>query len=162
MLITFLLLPLLIAFICGVAIGRAGRDRLRLELAQLIGKHETLRIAYQDMRRIAYEAIQAAKEKHFPKADPPITRAERDDLRRELGQLFRMHGITLQETPQDDMERQRKAAADARPNYRAPEVEHCSKCAVAVRASSWPQPCPACGTLIDPILDANEIKEADG
>lgn len=126
MLIAFLIVASIVAaffLVCGIAIGRAGRDHLRLELAHLKGKHETLSSAYGDMERIARESLKAAQARHFPQEQFPI----KDSV--------------------ESMERKVKSVLDSRPDYIAPEAKNCPICFVSVRAEAWPQPCPACGTL---------------
>lgn len=68
MLITLFIFAFILftVFVCGIAIGRKGRELLRLELSNLRGKHETLAESYQDMKRIAGEALETARKKHFP------------------------------------------------------------------------------------------------
>lgn len=117
--LSVLALILMAVFICGVSLGRTGRDQLRLELANLKGKHETLTGAYQDMRRIAGEAWTLAHERHFP--EKAITPKQHEQLEKQF-----------------DFE-------SVRPNYVAPEVKFCPGCSVSVRADTWPQECPACG-----------------
>lgn len=120
----------------GIAIGNTGREQLRIELANLRGKHETLSEAYNHLRELAGQAFDLAKARHFPQ--PTAS----DDLLIEY-----------------ESRRSPDEVARSMANYVPPTVKNCPKCSVSVRAQDWPQYCPACGEAIgdDEILNATEI-----
>jgi hypothetical protein len=136
------------AFICGVAIGRTGRDslraeihRLREEVANVTGARDTLQITYDHMREIAKNALVVAREKHFPQTG-----------------CVKCHAIADTYVPVDganhcwgcfaaflDTRHGPESVAHSMPDYVPPEVKNCPACNVSVRSDSWPQECPACG-----------------
>ena len=123
MLIAALIVVSIVAFIflvIGIAIGRSGREQLRIEIASLRERLAGAESRYTESRRITGELLEVVKGN--------------------LG-LTQKAGIVYH-YGQESVER-------ARADYVAPTVEHCSECSVAVRAESWPQPCPNCGTMIN-------------
>lgn len=120
---------LLAVFVCGVAIGRVGRDHLRVQLATLRGEHKTLVEAYADMRRIAGELLKAAHEKHFPKDDLILTW----DSRKRLDEAPEQYIVRVYD--------------EGQANYVPPVEKHCPECSVSVRSETWPQECPACHSV---------------
>jgi hypothetical protein len=114
-------LVLLAVFVFGVLVGHAGRERLRLELANLRGKHDTLAEAYQHMREIAAQALAVARARHFPAQ--MINPEQHEQLERQ----FNFQSVVADPDP-----------------FR---VENCPKCAWSCRASEWPVTCKVCGTV---------------
>jgi len=125
--IFLLSIPLLVGpiiFLCLVAYGYAVKASVAERRANRAeGALDESRGYAEKMRDLAAQAIQAAKEKHFPV-----------ESRGDYGNT----NLTLPQV-----------------RYIAPEVAFCPRCNVSVRhdPGQYPVPCPACSTLIDPVLD---------
>jgi hypothetical protein len=131
--------------VCGVAVGRAGRDslrgeiqQLRVDLANVTGARDTLATAYDGMRHIASESLKIAHSEAFPRKT--ITPQQHTQLE----QQFDFTKI--------------------QPDYIPPFVANCPRCSVSVREDNWPQECPSCGTCFDEFgklagLDADVVIE---
>jgi rubrerythrin len=114
---------------------RGDYSKLREDHSAVSAAHATLQQGYQDMRRIAVDAIQLAHKRHFS----PEQEVNRDAT------------IT-------DLENSLRTVMRSQSNYIPPSTANCPRCAVSVRADSWPQQCPSCRTLFnsDGTLDALE------
>lgn len=114
-----ILLPIAVflAFVLGIVLGQSGREKLRRELAYALGQLKESNDKADKMSEIAGKALEFANEKHFPSRSK--------------------HGSINVHLPQD--------------NYHATpdpfRVENCPACLVSVRASEWPQECPACHSI---------------
>jgi hypothetical protein len=111
---------------------------LKERLAGVTAERNVLNSQYEDMRGIASDAIQLAAKRHdtvvdLPRRDPDETY----DLEIRKGDKVK---VSYSVGPN---------------NYISPIVAFCSNCNVSVRheLSDYPVPCPACKTLIDPVLD---------
>lgn len=110
---------ILAVFLFGICIGYQGRERLRLEVADLKGRYETLLVTYQQMRELAGRALGLAHEKHFPSK-------------------------VISPEQLKNIEEQFKFNIPAH-SYFPPHAKNCPECSVSVRSDDWPQECPACG-----------------
>ena len=100
-------------------------QRLRELLAYVSGQRDSAQQGYEGMKEVAEQAVEAAKEKHFPHLDIEFT-----ELTREQADKLEAHFN----------ERRSAYLADPDPF----SVRHCPECNVSVRSDSWPQECPAC------------------
>lgn len=91
-----------------------------LRLRDLLARTEGEREAYREMARRGVELLNER-----PKAT--VIKVE-----------------TKEGTPTD---LSRLVRSEYLPNYQAPDVKNCPECSVSVRASDWPQECPACHCL---------------
>lgn len=142
---------LLILYLCGVATRQNLRhivSVLRAEIAHLrevsAAQKATLDIlekSYDDMKRIAGEALKAAHEKHFPKGQGD---AYIDG--KYVGQMEIGGGIHFD-------------LASVLPDPDLHEVKNCPKCSVSVRSETWPVKCPneKCQTWFGDILDEDTL-----
>lgn len=127
--------------LCFLAYGyryRARTAEARANRAE--GALDESRSYAETMRDLALRAIGAAAEKHFPSpGDVSIEANPEDDVRR-----IYFEGKKIYDA-------ESKSAA----TYASQVVANCSNCNVSVRheADKYPVPCPACKTLIDPVLD---------
>lgn len=131
------------AYLCGWLTRIPEILRLRSEIQErkeimiaMASERDALDRGYTDMKRIASEALGAAKEKHFPPTDK--YGSTRIETKRGTPTDISKY---LPDPDYDDSWIERQTVG-----YQPPDVKFCPSCNVSVRASVWPQVCPACGT----------------
>jgi hypothetical protein len=112
-----------------VALRQAVKD-LKAEIIDLRGRLSTSEKNYNTMARIAENALEVAKEKHFPVIKDLIVRDVDRETEETAMRFYKEHGLSQS-------------------TYKPPQVANCPKCAVSVRSDVWPISCPACSTPID-------------
>ena|SRR5216683_2429181 len=113
------------------------RHEVELHAAQLTGALEKTEKAYEDMKRIANEALKVAHKQEFPKIA---------DGEHEIKRIW----VDNQEVYDSNA---------YLPDPDPYEVKNCPQCFVSLRATEWPQRCPTCKSFFGDELDADLISD---